>query len=394
VRAQLVALVGPLAGWFGVAALACQYNVRDVGFVELENEGYTFYGCVGANTPADLLTTLMEAASSAFKDSNIQWEIVKADDRPEHAVWKQLGGVPASPTPVGMLLSPEGAWLRQPLFEPGRRFAQTCAAALEELVTSPTREEVVRKAAQAFGVILLVEGPRPEENLRARQSIARAIDEIAGQLKTLPKPIAQPPALVVLESAAVVRERVLLWSLGLEAEQAKATRAAVIYGKARWIGPLMRGEEISEGNLARIFSIIGADCECGMDLSWTRGTRLPVRWGEALQKQLANALGFDPESPMLKAEMGRILARSQVRQPKAPDSTGLAPGAIPNAPHGPASDATTPTNAPAIRPPALTPVVAQSESVFYRSVAALAVLGLLVLGAGALILVRARRNNQ
>jgi hypothetical protein len=389
-----MALVRPLACGLGAAVLACQYNVRDVGFVELENEGYTFYGSVGANTPAEMLTALTQAATSAFKDCNIQWEIVKADERPDHAVWNELGGALAGSTPVGMLLSPDGAWLRQVIFEPGQPFPRTCAAALEELVTSPTREEIVRQVAQAFGVILLVEGQNPEERAGARQAIARAIEEVAGQLKTLPKPIAQPPALVVLGPEAVARERVLLWSLGLNAEKAKATHAAVIYGKARWIGPLMRGAEISEGNLARIFSIIGADCECGMDLSWTRGTRLPVRWGEALQKQLANALGFDPESPMVKAEMGRILARSQVRPPGPSASAEVRPAGASEGQHGPVADLLIPTKAPAVRQPALGPVVAQSESVFNRSVAALAVLGVLVLGVGSLILVRARSKNQ
>ena len=49
----------------------------------------------------------------------------------------------------------------------------------------------------------------------------------------------------------------------------------------------MKGEEITEPNLTGILSIIGADCECGLDVSWTQGTPLPIRWDEKLHAQAA-----------------------------------------------------------------------------------------------------------
>jgi hypothetical protein len=192
----------------------------------------------------------------------------------------------------------------------GKPFTRSLSLALEELVASPKRDEILRQVNQAFGVALLVEGENPRDNLQAKQAVAGAIDQIREQMQSLPKPIARPPVQLVIEREALERERVLLWSLGLNLDKPGPTYAAVIYGRARWVGPLMKGPEISEANLTRIFSILGADCECGLDLSWTQGTRLPVRWGEELQAQAAKNLGFDPENPTVKMEAGRILRRS------------------------------------------------------------------------------------
>jgi len=102
---------------------------------------------------------------------------------------------------------------------------------------------------------------------------------------------------------------VLLWSLGLDPTRITEPRAAVLFGKARWIGPLMKGAEISEPNLTGIFSLVGADCECDLDPTWIQGTRLPVRWEPKLHALVTKSLGFDPENPLIKIEVSRILGR-------------------------------------------------------------------------------------
>ena len=54
-------------------------------------------------------------------------------------------------------------------------------------------------------------------------------------------------------------------------------------------------------------SIIGESCECGADRGWLLGTRIPLRWGEKAQSELADHLGFDVENPMVRTEMSQIL---------------------------------------------------------------------------------------
>ena len=291
------------------ALLACRYNVRDVGFVDLETEPYHFYAFVRQDTPAEVVSLLKTSAELALRDSNVSVEVVNTDEQKQHPALRNLPAESAASFPAAVLVSPDGQALPLTLAKPGQPFREAVAAALDEIVSSPTREEIVRTVSQTFGAVLLIEGDNAEANSRARKTIADAIEQIRAQMKWLPKAIAEPPVMLVLDLASLAREKVLLWSLRLNTEQASAPRAAVLYGKARWIGPMMNGEEIAERNLTGIFSIMGADCECGLDISWTQGTRLPVRWDQALHAQVAKALGFDPENPMVKIEVSRILGR-------------------------------------------------------------------------------------
>ena len=101
----------------------------------------------------------------------------------------------------------------------------------------------------------------------------------------------------------------MLWALGLEPEDVNEPCAAIFYGRGRWIGPLFKGEMLTDENLLRVLPIIGADCECNLDHRWLQGTMLPARWDESLQQKVASSLGFDPESPMVKMEMVSIVRR-------------------------------------------------------------------------------------
>lgn len=291
------------------AVHACRYNVRDLGFMDLETEAYTLYVCTATNAPADVVADLRPIAEEALRDSNVRVQF-----RPPHALdgepgARNLEGLGAGALPAARLLSPEGKALACPLIRPGEPLAFSAGRAFRALVDSPTRQEILRETSRKFGVILLLEGTRTAENATARKAIREAINELRRDLQSLPKAIADPPALVPLGVAALERERVLLWSLGLDTAPAPEPRALVIYGKARWIGPLMKGPEISASNLTCLFGVIGADCECGMDLAWTRGTSLPVSWSASHQQAATRTLGFDPDDPLVRMEASRILGR-------------------------------------------------------------------------------------
>jgi hypothetical protein len=300
--------------------LACQFNVRDVGFVDLEIDPYHLYAFVRSETPTEIVSLLQQMPAAALRDCNVQFEIVDASSPTNHPAFRHPASEEAAALSSAVLVSPEGRELPLTLSRPGQPFRESLASVLAEVASSPKREELLATVSRSFAAVLLIEGEAAEANERARQAVSRAIEAIRGQMQSLPKAIAKPPAMVVLEVAALVRERVLLWSLGLDAAGSSQPRAAIIYGRARWIGPLMKGDEISESNLTGLLSIIGADCECGLDVAWTLGTRLPARWDEVRHAQVAKALGFDPESPLVRIEVGRIVARSgSPRTPPAPD---------------------------------------------------------------------------
>ena len=60
-------------------------------------------------------------------------------------------------------------------------------------------------------------------------------------MKAMPKVISEPPVMIVLNAESLPGEKVLLWSLGLGAATPAQPRAVMLYGKARWIGPLDEG---------------------------------------------------------------------------------------------------------------------------------------------------------
>ncbi len=136
-----------------------------------------------------------------------------------------------------------------------------------------------------------------------------AIETIISQMGMLPKPIAKPPVLLEIPQDSFSKEKILLWSLGLDVEQLTEPYTIVLHGRGRMIGPILKGEEISEKKLTYILSAIGADCECGLDRKWMQSNMIPLVWNSEIQTRTAKILGFDPESPMIKMEMSRIIGR-------------------------------------------------------------------------------------
>ncbi|MBL9170890.1 MAG: hypothetical protein JNN07_24370 [Verrucomicrobiales bacterium] len=303
----LLLWIGLALCWGGLEASACRYNVRDIGFVEVGGEGYTLYAYLDASMPPEAIRTMKEQGAELEVETNLRFVAVEVASEPDHPglKYRPVSSVPG--VSVGALVSPSGQVLHVPFPPFDSRFSAAWAELLKGLWSSPKREEIVRSVSQTFAAVLLVEGTRPEANRRARETILEAIAQIQGQMKSLPKAIAEPPVLLELPASGLTTEKILLWSLGLDSLPSDLPIAAVFYGKGRWIGNALRGEEISSANLLKVLSIIGADCECGIDISWTQGVRLPLRWRSDLQSQLAQSLGFDPENPLVRIEASRIL---------------------------------------------------------------------------------------
>jgi len=293
-------------------AFACRYNVREIGFVDLDTEPYYLYGYVTADTPEDTIGTLKQISYAALMDSNIKFEIINADRQKDHPAMKFLDTSGIKSFPVAVLVSPEGQSLLVPVTEPDRPFKQALWSALESILSSPNREEILQQVTRTYGVVLVIEGLDAQENKRVREAASAAIERIRTQIPMMPKRIANPPVQVVIGSNSLSAEKVLLWGLGLDADKISRPYAAVLYGRARRVGPLLTGREITETKLANILAVVGADCECGLDRRWVLGTMLPVRWDEKIQARVAKALGFDPENPMVKMEISQILRRGLI----------------------------------------------------------------------------------
>jgi len=285
----------------------CRYNVREVGFIDVGAEVYRLFVYLPQDASPDEAAGLKETANVALADSNIQFELVTAGADANHPAMEFLATHGISRFPAAILVSPDGQSL--PLSLTGGSLGQAVSSAVDYVLHSVTRQAILEKAADCYGVMLFLEGPQQDRNIKAREVISTAIGRIREQLDLLPKPIARPPEIVTLDRAALDREHVLLWSLGLKAQDVNEPHAAVFYGRGRWIGPLFKGDRLTSDPLTELLFVVGSDCECGLDHRFLQGTMLPVRWDEALQQRVAQSVGFDPEDPMVKMEMVSIVRR-------------------------------------------------------------------------------------
>ena len=284
-------------------AFACRYNVRETGFVDLGIDPYILCGYVDGNTPPGVAADFKKITDEIFLETNVIFRLVDMDRRKDHSAIKHFDPNVQS-APAAVLVSPDGQTLPIPVRERGELFEKSFRAALDRVLFSPQRSEILKQVSKAYGVIMLIEGPDAEENALAKKEASSAVEAVASQMEFMPKEIVNPPKLVVMDANTLGEEEVLLWSLGLEAKDVNEPMAIVLYGRARWIGPLFRGEQINEDDLASVLFIIGADCECGLDFRWLQGTMLPTRWDRKTHERAVASLGFDPESPMIKMEIG------------------------------------------------------------------------------------------
>ena len=352
--------------------LACRYNVRETGFVDLGIDSYRLLCFVDSQTPAEEISQLESLATEFLTDSSISLELISVDKNPDHAAleyWKPVGG---QSRPSAALISPMGhsLWLG-PLWEEVFSPDQVRAGLLK-VVSSPVRSRIAEELATAFGVILLIEGKDQAGNNRARTSVLQAIGTLESELEYFPKPIRRGPVLITLTREELTSEQLLLWSFHLEPDDLEQPIAAILYGRGRWIGPVMIGEEITLDLVSRILFIVGADCECELDPRLLRGTGIPIPWNRRLQALVSRDLGFDPDNPLVKMEVGQIL-RINTWQAYATEDR--------------VKQLEIPTPKDNSRDPA-------SRLFSYQFLYLICGLAALVLGVGAFILIRAERGRQ
>lgn len=378
-------------------ASACRYNVREVGFVDLQIEPYYLFGYISDETNEDVVSKFKQVAGIGLENTNIVFEIINKDQQQVHPAMKLLDLQQVKSLPAAVLVSPDGQSYPVPLIERGQSFEETLRSVIEDILSSPKREEILQKAIENYAVVLLIEGANDQENQRAKKAASDAIELISSQMDMMPKPIAHPPVFAVMDSNSFKCERILLWSLGLDGEEIREPHAVVLYGRARWIGQLFKGEEIDENNLASVLFVIGDDCECGLDHRWLQGTMLPARWTDEMQAQVAENLGFDPESPMIKMEMSWIVRKGSYSYPGAPfgyreldvepdSNTGADQNSL-----NEVEDITIPESNQ-VEPVAENNPLAEGTSPFQNTILLLVGLCVLVLTSGIVILVRAKKR--
>lgn len=335
----------------GISLEACRYSIRDTGFVDLGIAPYRLELSPGS-VPDDIAVSYRQAAEVSLLDSNVEFGI--ATER--------------LPEPEALRIT-DASGRRLPLRSgaslPRRR--EDVVRLIESVATSPRREDIVREALRSFAVLVLVEGTNSADNLRVQQTLDTAIRAVERLMPGMPKPVAIPPQRVVIPTGEQTGEALLLWGLGLDPAPAADPRVAIVYGRGRRLGVPLEGAMVTRTAVQERLVMIGQDCECDLDRAWLKGPVIPGRWDRELQQIAARTLGFDPENPMVRTEVSRIVLRGEgdrTRQSRPTSALALgyseesvdggtedtsaagAAGDVPSAPRSPPASVSRPTNPP------------------------------------------------
>ncbi len=301
----------------GTTASACRYTVRDVAFVDLDRTAYQLYAFVDASTNEEWRNNFSVMAGATLIDTNVQSHLIDVDAEPSHAAIDFFDAARRGSeikTPAVIVVNPAGRVLHLADFTP-------TWSNLETVIQSPSRKAVMEPIFESYAVVLLIEGKSKAGNELARQSVDGAIEQINGMRHTMPKPVRVGPKLVTIKAADRERERVLLWSLGVEEQAGDDPSVVVLLGRGRKIGPTITGPAIVQTDVFDVLHVIGQDCECGLDRKWMQGDCFPYTFGDDFRDAVKQHVGFDPQDDAVIAEMNRILAKGPV--PAVDLATGI-----------------------------------------------------------------------
>ncbi|MBN2329909.1 MAG: hypothetical protein JXR73_22405 [Candidatus Omnitrophica bacterium] len=297
---------------FKAPAWACRYNVRDVGFVHFGSNPYTLYGYIDGSVSEERRTAVQQIPFAALLESNIDWELIDLDQDGEHPALRYLESKSLQSEPALILVNEDEEALPIPIQQGEESFRDNLWETLDDVVTSGMREKIVRDAIRTYGVIVMIDGQDEAENQRVHQIVQEVIGRVAENMSALPKEIDSPPVMHRITLNDFADEKVLLWSIKADAG-GREPQVAVVYGRARRIGQVLTGRQITGKSLIGVVSMIGLSCECGLDRNWMMGVMIPFRWTSEHSEEMARQLEFDPDNPLVKTEISQILSISASR---------------------------------------------------------------------------------
>ena len=309
---------------------ACRYTVREIGFSDLGLKKYSLVFFTDSLTPEEQIINMQKYSGVLLRETNVQMEIIDTDKNKSSSYLRFLSNYSDQRCPFAVFVSPDGKSMICSSVKAGNSINESYWYLLESMVSSPLREDIVRELIRSLGVVLIIEGSDNAENKRIRDAAGNAVKEIRGNLDQMPKVVNKPPVIMVISHNRINDEKVLLFSLGITEKDKDDTHLAIIYGRGKVAGHLLTGEQINTRRIYNLLTLVGADCECGIDNSWIIGDMIPLRWGSSQQAELSDQLGFDVENPFVKTEMSQIISmKSNLANPINPlenNLLGLAQG--------------------------------------------------------------------
>lgn len=274
-----VVLVSPSA--------ACRYNVRDVGFVDLDRS--TYWVRLGSAELKGATNLSWDSFRAVFSNGNVR--IAQEPSRLEREL-------------TTILVAPDD---RTRIVSRGDGNALTTNS-LQTACVSELSQRMVDRLIDCHSIALLIEGTSTTANIDARNVIDDAIEQVLATRSLWPKPIENPPEVVTIRQSDRPLEETLLWSMGVE-DDAQTPQVVVLFGRGRSLGPVLSHSDIESGLLVKRLNIISIDCECDFNVGALIGPMIPHRWTDEHEARATKSLGFDPGLPLVKVEVEQILAR-------------------------------------------------------------------------------------
>lgn len=289
---------------------ACRFTVREIGFSTLSQDVYTL---AVIDEQLDLMDQHWKELRTNAKQGNLRVLALHPKIDSEHPLVLKAKSKNLR-FPVVVLSTPDGRIYPFNNLNQETIFAQS--------LTSPIRERIRQAFPLVFSVVIWVEGRNTNMNTEMEEKVSAECNAIENIMPTMPKLVKKGPLSVCISQEQFQSEKLLLWSLGIDSIPEEPI-AFVLYGRGRLMGKGLSYKDVMDGALYNYMSMIGADCECGLDKKWMLGRQIPMIWNKEASQVLTDLIGFDVDNPMILAEMSRILTKESMDE--ATGSIGFAP---------------------------------------------------------------------
>ncbi|MGF1581077.1 MAG: hypothetical protein ACFCD0_17060 [Gemmataceae bacterium] len=295
---------------------ACEYTVRDVGFVDLGEDNYRLVVYLKDTTKGNALKKLLK---KTCQNANVKPEIVAVSDMsPQDKLYTKQHTI--NQYPVSLLVAPKGK--RSLIVATPQDLSKSTKelkAHFNQFIATPLKRELLDNTLEAHSVVLLVEGEDTKANAQARKLAKAAIDEVKNKLPLLSKQIDLPPRLMTLSPSQARQNPVLLWSLGFAPPQKNMAQVAVVFGRGRRMENVFNIPGPSQKEFMVPFNILGQDCECSLPREVIRGSSMiPHKWTFQEEDRAAKLLKFDPTALQVTLSVRTILEKRKTAPKTTP----------------------------------------------------------------------------
>jgi len=296
-----------------IPARACRFTIREIGFSMIAQ---TKYSVLIVDHKSNWTDVMLASLRQFNKLSNVHALFLDMDKEQLHPLLRQAKEQ-GFDFPNCILLGPGNRMLSLVTHltdaeRNSRFFAEKVQNnLLSEAIDSPIRKRLRNHFVHELASVVYVEGTDAVMNKKGLGKVMEARAKIKNVMPLMPKEVRHAPQIIKIDLEHRSHERVLLWSLGMDT-LSTFPQAVVLYGRGRLVGRKVSLAQIQKGMIYKLFSIVGSDCECGLDRKWMLGSQIPLKWDALMRQKVTSGLAFDVDNPSILAEMSRIISQEPV----------------------------------------------------------------------------------